>query len=171
MSNYRERLERIRAESKEVGEKAVFFGSAFAGGALVGFANAKEGGSASAPYQVAGKVPLDTGIALAGLAAGFFMRKHPHIRPALFGAAAGAIGVVGARYGAVWEGQNPLAGLLSSSSSSSSSGGSSTPSGASSSSSTASTGYGGTMAPRLASHGSYGSRNNPYARNFATAGR
>ena len=168
------RLARIKAEGKEVGEKAAFFGSAFAAGALVGFANSKEGGSAGQPYLVAGKVPLDVGMAVGAVGAGFVLRKHARLRTPLLGAAAGAVGVVGARYGAQWQVSNPIANLLPGSSASGG-GGASTPSGASSTSapaaSGASTGWGGAQRPRLASHGEYGQRQNPYARHFAMAGR
>jgi hypothetical protein len=174
------RLARIKAEGKEVGEKAVFFGSAFAAGALVGYANAKEGGSAGSPYMVGGKVPLDVGLAVAAVGSGFLLRKHAKLRTPLLGAGAGAVGVVGARYGAQWQANNPIASLMGGSSASStpagaSSSASSTPAGASSSAATpasgASAGWGGAQRPRLAPHGAYGQRQNPYARHFATAGR
>jgi hypothetical protein len=162
------RLARIKAESKEIGMHALFLGSAFGAGAAVGFLNQKEGGSASSPYLLAGKVPLDTALAIGAVGAGVALRKKAKLRAPLLGAAAGAVGVVGARYGAQWQTQNPLAGLLSGASSATSTAlasSGSTPSGASTSST--STGYGGAMRPRMMPHGSYGARQNPYSRVYA----
>jgi hypothetical protein len=161
---------RARAEGKILFAKAAFFGSAFIGGGFVGYLNSQEGGSAGTPYLVGGKVPLDTGVAVAGVIGGVFLRRHPRLRSALMGAAAGAVGVVGARYGAQLQATHPLFGASSSASSSGS--GASTPSGASSTSaSAASTGWGGSMSPRMLRPGNYGSRGNPFARNFAGVNR
>jgi hypothetical protein len=95
----------------------------------------------------------------------FALRSKEKYRPAMLGAAAGLVGVLGARYGAQWEAQNPLSGLMSGGAS-----GGSTPAGASSSGG-ASTGYGGNMSPRMMSPGGYGARQNPYAQHFAGARR
>jgi hypothetical protein len=160
------RLARIKAESQDMAHKATFLVAAFAAPAALGFVNAKEGGSAAAPYQVAGKVNLDTLGAAAGIAGAFLLRKSKHRVPVL-GASAGLVGVLGYRYGAQWQAQSPFAGLMSGGSSSASGG--STPAGAGAS--TASTGWGGHQAPRMMNPGGYGSRQNPYAQHFAARKR
>jgi hypothetical protein len=104
-----DKLERIKQESKEVGHRALFLGSAAATGALYGVLNTQKGGSALNPYSIAGKAPLDTVLAAGGVVAALLVRKSKFIYPAL-GAAASAVGICAARYGSNFEANRMQAG-------------------------------------------------------------
>jgi hypothetical protein len=98
------KLARIREGAKEMERKAARLGSA----ALVGFAygalNTRQGGTATTPYSVGGKVPLDSALALGlGLVALFDAKEGKTSSAAIEGAASGAIAIYTSRYGAQWE--------------------------------------------------------------------
>jgi hypothetical protein len=98
------RLERAKAEAKS---QAARIGALAAGGAAgfgVSFLNVRLGGTQTNPYLIAGKVPLDLAAAGAGAVALVLCRKSSHL-PFVAGAAGGAMGVLGARYGATLEPQ------------------------------------------------------------------
>jgi hypothetical protein len=98
------RLERAKAEAKS---QAARLGALAAGGAAgfgISFLNVRLGGTQTVPYLIAGKVPLDLAAAGAGAVALVLCRKAHHL-PFIAGAAGGAMGVLGARYGATLEPQ------------------------------------------------------------------
>ena len=66
-------------------------GAGLAVGALYGVINAKKGGTSSAPFLVAGKAPLDTLLAGAGVLAAVLMKPNHKARYAVMGAAAGGL--------------------------------------------------------------------------------
>ena len=96
------KLDRIKDESKMVAEKAMHLGSAVAVGAAFGVLNQQKGGTATAPFMVAGKAPLDAVLAGIGIVGALVVRKGKAV-PAVMGAASGALALYGARVGAAWE--------------------------------------------------------------------
>ena len=96
------KLDRIKDESKMVAEKAMHLGSAVAVGAAFGVLNQQKGGTATAPFMVAGKAPLDAVLAGIGIVGALAIRKGKAV-PAVMGAASGALALYGARVGAAWE--------------------------------------------------------------------
>jgi len=107
------KLERIKQESKETGHRALFLASAAGTGALYGIVNARKGGTALNPYSVAGKAPLDSVLAAAGLVSALMVRKTKLIYPVL-GAAASAVGLCASRYASNWEANRMQAGSAAS---------------------------------------------------------
>ena len=98
------KLNRIKDESKLVAEKAMHLGSAAAVGAVFGVLNQQKGGTATAPFMVAGKAPLDAVPPASASSAPSSLRKGKAV-PAVMGAASGALALYGARVGAAWEAQ------------------------------------------------------------------
>jgi hypothetical protein len=99
-----EHHERVKAEAKS---QAARIGALAAGGAAgfgISFLNVRLGGTQTNPYLIAGKVPLDLAAAGAAAVALIACRKAHHL-PFIAGAAGGAMGVLGARYGATLEPQ------------------------------------------------------------------
>jgi hypothetical protein len=97
------RLARIKAEAMEAGEKMM----GLAGAGLYGFGygvfTTMKGGSATVPYVVGSKIPLDT---LGALGLGLLALVTPEkdsAEPFLAGAAGAAIGIYTCRLGAQWE--------------------------------------------------------------------
>jgi hypothetical protein len=97
------KLDRIKEESKEVVTKAMGLGAAAAVGALFGVVNQKQGGTATAPFLVGGKAPLDAVLAGAGVIGALVLKSKHKGHPAMMGAASGALALYGARMGASWE--------------------------------------------------------------------
>lgn len=98
------KLDRIKDEGKMVAERAMHLGAAAAVGAVYGVLNTQKGGTATTPFMVAGKAPLDAVLAGAGILGALLVRKGKAV-PAVLGAAAGAVAVYGSRVGSAWEAQ------------------------------------------------------------------
>lgn len=97
------RLGRIKSEAIEAGDKMM----GLAGAGLYGFGygvfTTSKGGSATVPYIVANKIPLDT---LGAIGFGLLALVTPEkdaAEPFLAGAAGAAVGIYTARLGAQWE--------------------------------------------------------------------
>jgi hypothetical protein len=158
------KLERIKAESKAVAAKAVVGAAAFGTGFAIGLFNTQQGGTSTTPANIGGTsgIPIDTAAAGVGLVALILARKST-LLPLAAGVAGGALGVLGARYGAQYEPN-----LLGASSSTSST--ATTPASSTSPAGSTTSGMVGfsPMVPRMGRpHGSYGVRPNPYARTYA----
>jgi hypothetical protein len=97
------KLDRIKEEGEHVAKTALELGAGLGVGALYGFLNTQKGGTAAAPFSIAGKVPLDTALAVAGVAGALLLKKTHKARPAILGAASGALAIYGSRMGAAWE--------------------------------------------------------------------
>ncbi len=97
------KLDRIKEEGERLAKTGMELGAGLAVGALYGAINAKKGGTSSAPFLVAGKAPLDTLIAGAGVIAAVLMKPNHKARYAVMGAAAGGLALYGSRMGAAWE--------------------------------------------------------------------
>jgi hypothetical protein len=108
-----EHHERVKAEAKSQVARIGALGAAGAAGFAVSFLNTRMGGTQTAPYLIAGKVPIDLAAAGAAAVALITCRKAHHL-PYIAGAAGAAMGLVGARYGATLEPQlsSHLAGIL-----------------------------------------------------------
>jgi len=163
------KLARIKDNEVGMSERLIAGATALGVGGLVGFLNAKEGGTAEAPAQLGGKLPLDTAVAGVGIAAAFMVRSRKWM-PAAIGAFGAGLGLWGQRLAYNWQLQRMQAqgvtgapsGAFSAPASSSS-----TPSSSSSSMTAGMVGYRGAMAGRLFGPGEY--EENEYVRQYAQA--
>jgi hypothetical protein len=97
------KLARIKEEGEHVARTALELAGGLAVGAVFGVVNTQKNGTAAAPYMVAGKVPLDTLLAGAGVVAALLVKKNHKARPAVLGAASGGLALYGARMASAWE--------------------------------------------------------------------
>lgn len=97
------RLDRIKASAKETSDKVMKLGGAAAAGFAYGALNTRQGGNATTPYSVGGKVPLDSALAIAGAVLVLMTKPTSKAAPAIDGAAAAFVGIYTSRAGATWE--------------------------------------------------------------------
>lgn len=162
------KIDRIKDEAKAGAAKAGGALCAIAVGGMLGVLNTQQGGTPSTPYQIAGSVPLDIAAGAAGLVALLMTRKSAHL-PYVAGAAYGALGIVGYRYGAQYEPQ--LFGASSSASQQATTPAATTPAATSQPTAQTSQGVVGTLSGHGQRHnrlpGQYGTRTNPYMQSFS----
>jgi hypothetical protein len=94
------KLDKIKREGREMADKMAEIGGAAGGGLLYGVINRRQGGNLDVPWQIAGKVSLDTALAIGGGVAILAGKDRGGI---LGGAAAAWIGLATARYGDAYE--------------------------------------------------------------------
>jgi hypothetical protein len=97
------KLQRIKREATEAADKVMIVAGAAVLGGAYGALTTRQGGNAVVPYMVAGKVPLDTALAIVGTLATLALPEKEEAAPFVYGASAAAIGICTARLGAQWE--------------------------------------------------------------------
>jgi hypothetical protein len=155
------KLDRIKDEASDLATKIGTMLASLGVGGVIGVINAREGGTAEAPAEFGGRLPIDTAAAGAGIAAVFLTKKTSKYMPIVSSAMSASVGLLGYRMGYSWQtSQLTAAGTTAAPSGAFSApstpiGGGLLSPGASSATSSGRAGYRGGMAGRLYGPGDY----------------